>query len=179
LTEAMKKKGPKASYAVAANPGIIMGALYKRATGVEAVEVLYKSAPDSLNEMANGGIDFGFHDPIFALAQQRQGRLRILAVSTEKRLLSAPELPSMAESGVPMDLNLWWGVMVQAETPKPIYDKINGWFKQIIETEDTRKFLALSGADPMLRTPDEAQAMFLKAIPEWAAYVKLANIPQI
>jgi tripartite-type tricarboxylate transporter receptor subunit TctC len=178
LTEAMKKKGAKASYAVAANPGIIMAALYKKATGVEAVEVLYKNAPDSLNEMTSGKIDFAFHDPIFGLAQQREGRMRLLAVSTEKRLLSAPEIPPMAESGVPMDLNLWWGVMVQKETPKPIYDKINAWFKQIVEQEDTKKFLALSGADPMLRTPEEAQAMFEKAIPEWGAYVKLANIPQ-
>jgi tripartite-type tricarboxylate transporter receptor subunit TctC len=178
LTEAMKKKGASASYAVAANPGIIMGALYKKATGVEAVEVLYKNASDCLNELTSGKLDFAFHDPIFGLAQQREGRLRVLAVSTEKRLQSAPEIPSMAESGVPMDLNLWWGVMVQAETPKPIYDKINAMFKQIVEMEDTKKFLALSGADPMLRTPEEAQAMFEKAIPEWAAYVKLANIPQ-
>ena len=178
LTEAMKKKGGNASYAVAANPGIIMGALYKRATGVEAVEVLYKNAIDSLNEILSGRLDFAFHDPIFGLAQQREGRLRILGVSTEKRLQSAPEIPSMAEQGVPMDLNLWWGVMMQKETPKPVYDKINAWFKQIVEQEDTKKFLALSGADPMLRTPEEAQAMFEKAIPEWAAYVKLANIPQ-
>ena len=178
LTEAMKKKGGNASYAVAANPGIIMGALYKRATGVEAVEVLYKNAIDSLNEILSGRLDFAFHDPIFGLAQQREGRLRVLGVSTEKRLQSAPEIPSMAEQGVPMDLNLWWGVMVQKETPKPIYDKVNAWFKQIVEQEETKKFLALSGADPMLRTPEEAQAMFEKAIPEWAAYVKLANIPQ-
>ena len=178
LTAAMKKKGPAASYAVAANPGIIMGALYKNATGIEAVEVLYKSAPDSLNELQSGKLDFGMHDPIFALAQQREGRLRILAVSTAKRLQSIPDIPSMAESGVPMDLELWWGVMLAAGTPKPIIDKINGWFSEIVKTEETRKFLALSGADPMIRTPEEAQAMFQKAIVEWGEYVRIAKIPQ-
>jgi tripartite-type tricarboxylate transporter receptor subunit TctC len=178
LTAAMKKKGAGASYAVAANPGIIMGALYKNAAGLEAVEVLYKNAIDSLNEIQSGKLDYGLHDPIFALGQMREGRLRVLGVSTGKRLQSVPELPTMAEQGVPMNLELWWGVMVVTGTPKPIIDKINGWFSQIVASEDTRKFLALSGADPMIRTPEEAQAMFQKAIVEWGDYVRIAKIPQ-
>ena len=84
----------------------------------------------------------------------------------------------MKESGIPMDLNLWWGVMVAKGTPKPIAAKINKWFSDIASSEDTKKFLALSGADPMIRTPQQTEEMFLKAIPEWAAYVKLAKIPQ-
>jgi tripartite-type tricarboxylate transporter receptor subunit TctC len=178
LTAAMKKKGDKASYAVAANPGIIMGAIYKKETGVEAVDVLYKNASDCMNEMQSGKLDFAFHDPIFGLAQQREGKLRILGVSSSERLKSSPDIPTMRESGVPMDLNLWWGVMVAMATPRPIVDKINAWFKEIVSQEDTKKFLALSGADPMIRTPDEAQAMFEKAIPEWGEYVRLAKIPQ-
>jgi tripartite-type tricarboxylate transporter receptor subunit TctC len=178
LTAAMKKKGAGASYAVAANPGIIMGALYKNAAGLEAVEVLYKNAIDSLNEIQSGKLDYGLHDPIFALGQMREGRLRVLGVSTGRRLQSVPELPTMAEQGVPMNLELWWGVMVVTGTPKPIIDKINGWFSQIVSTEETRKFLALSGADPMIRTPEEAQAMFQKAIVEWGDYVRIAKIPQ-
>ncbi len=97
LTAAMKQKGAQASYAVAANPGVIMGALYKNAAGLEAVEVLYKNAPDSLNELLSGKLDYGLHDPIFALAQQREGRLRILAVSSSQRLQSVPDVPTMTE----------------------------------------------------------------------------------
>jgi tripartite-type tricarboxylate transporter receptor subunit TctC len=118
------------------------------------------------------------HDPIFALAQAREGRLRILAVSSSDRLQSIPEVPTMKESGVPMDLNIWWGVMTTAGTPRPVIDKINAWFKEILSTEETKKFLALSGADPMIRTPDQAQEMFLTAIKEWGDYVRLAKIPQ-
>ena len=140
--------------------------------------MLYKSAPDSLNEMASGKLDYGLHDPIFALAQAREGRLRILAVSSSERLQSQPDVPTMNEFGVPMDLNLWWGVMLAAGTPKPIVDKINTWFSDIVRTEETRKFLALSGADPMVRTPEQAEAMFLKAINEWGDYVRIAKIPQ-
>jgi tripartite-type tricarboxylate transporter receptor subunit TctC len=179
LTAAMKKKGSSASYATAANTGRIMGALYKLAAGLDAVEVQYRAASDSLREMLTGELDYGLHDPVFALAEQRAGRLRILAVSTSERLGSLPDVPTMKESGVPMDLNLWWGVMVPIGTPRPIIDKINGWFTEIVSSEDTKKFLALSGAEPMIRTPDEAQAMFQKVIKEWVDYARIAKLPQI
>jgi len=174
----MKKKGPAASYATAANPGSVMAALYKNAAGLEAVEVQYRNAIDSLNELQSGKLDYGVHDPIFGLAQQREGRLRILAVGSSERLGAAPEVPTTKESGVPMDLNLWWGVMLPAATPRPIVDRINGWIKEINASEDTKKFLALSGADPMTRTPDEAQAMFQKAIVE-GEYARIAKLPQM
>src|SRR5262245_27146524 len=69
LTAAMKQKGDKASYATAAPTGRIMGEIYKGATGITALEVNYKTAPDSLNEMASGRLDYGMHDPVFSLAQ--------------------------------------------------------------------------------------------------------------
>ena len=136
----------------------------------------YRTAPDSLNELANGKIDYALHDPIFALAQAREGRLRILAVSTAQRLQSQSNIPTMTESGVPMDLSLWWGVMVPAATPKPVVDKINAWFGQIVSTEETKKFLADAGADPMINTPERATEMFHIAIKEWGEYVRMAKI---
>jgi tripartite-type tricarboxylate transporter receptor subunit TctC len=179
LTAAMKQKGDKASYATTANPGVIMGAIYKNTAGLQAIDVPYRTAPDSLNEMLSGRIDYGLHDPIFALAQVREGRLRALAVSTARRLQSQPDIPTMTESGIPMDLSLWWGVLVPAATPDPIVNKINGWFAQILKTDETRKFLADSGADPMITTPEKAQEMFLIAIKEWGEYVRMAKIPQM
>jgi tripartite-type tricarboxylate transporter receptor subunit TctC len=179
LTAAMKQKGAKASYATTANPGRIMGAIYKNTAGLEAVEVQYRSAPDSLNELTSGRLDYALHDPIFALAQAREGRLRILAVSTAKRLLSQPDIPTMTESGIPMDLSLWWGVMIPIATPKPIVDKINQWFVQIVSTEETKKFLADAGADPLISTPERATEMLQIAIKEWGEYVRMAQIPQM
>ena len=66
-----------------------MGELYKSATGLKAVEVSYRTAPDSLNEMLSGKVDFGMHEPVFSLAQAREGRFRILAVGTGKRARGA------------------------------------------------------------------------------------------
>jgi tripartite-type tricarboxylate transporter receptor subunit TctC len=176
LTEAMRKKGDKATYASAAPTGTIMGEIYKDVTGVKAVEVNYKTAPDSLNELLSGKVDYGMHDPVFSLAQQREGRLRILAVSTARRLEANPDLPTMTESGVPMDLTGWWAAVLPSATSRPVIDKINEWFVEIVKTEETRKFLNGYGGDPFINTPDAAQALFLKSIKDWGEYVRIAKI---
>jgi tripartite-type tricarboxylate transporter receptor subunit TctC len=176
LTEAMKKKGDKATYATGAPAGTIMGELYKAGTGVQAVEVVYKTASDSLNEITSGKIDYAMHDPVFSLAQLREGRLRVLAVSTGQRLAAVPDLPTMAESGVPMDLTLWWAVMLPAGTPQPVMDQINKWFVQIVSSDETKKFLNSFGGDPHIISMEQAQANFLRDIGVWREYIKIAKI---
>jgi len=79
LTQAMKAKGARASFATGATPGTIMGALYNQGAGLEAVEVVYRNVQDSLGEMQSGKVDYGCFDPIAALGFVRQGKIRILA----------------------------------------------------------------------------------------------------
>ena len=153
LTAAVKQKGKAANYAVAANPGRIMGAIYKDKAGLEATEVLYRAAPDSMNEIQSGRIDYGLHDAVFALSQMREGRLRVLAVSSSNRLQSLPDIPTMTESGIAMNLDLWWGVMVPASTPDPVVAKINKWFTEIVSMPETKKFL-----NDSRRRPDDPHA---------------------
>jgi tripartite-type tricarboxylate transporter receptor subunit TctC len=178
LTAAMKAKGDKASYATAAPNGRVMGELYKQKTGVTAVEVVYRSAPDSLNELTSGKLDYGMHDPVFSLAQQREGRLRILAVSSGQRLNASPDLPTMKESGVDMDLTGWWAAMVPTGTPEPVIQQINKWFTEIVSSDDTKKFLNSFGGDPNIQPIDQAQKKFLQEIKDWAEYVRIAKIEQ-
>jgi tripartite-type tricarboxylate transporter receptor subunit TctC len=177
LTAAMKQKGANASYATAATSGIIMGEMYKAITGITAVEVRYKDSSGALNDMASGRVDYGMHDPVFSLAQQREGRLRVLAHSSGERLAAIPDIPTMAESGVPgMDLTSWWAVHLPRATPRPIIDRINSWFNQILAMDDTRAFLNKFGGDPFVSTPDAAQALFVKEEAAWGDYVRLAKI---
>jgi tripartite-type tricarboxylate transporter receptor subunit TctC len=177
LTEAMKKKGDKASYAQSNTSGKVMGELYKRATGIQAVEVPYRTANDALNDFASGTIDYGTVDPVFALSQARAGRLRMLAVSTSHRMQAVPELPTMTEAGVPgVELLTWFAVMVPSATPRPIIDKLNKWFNEVLATEETKKFLNSFGGDPFITTPDDGQALFRQGIKDWESYVKLAKI---
>jgi tripartite-type tricarboxylate transporter receptor subunit TctC len=178
LTAAMKEKGDKASYATAAPTGVIMGEIYKNTTGIKAVEVNYRTAPDSLNELTSGKLDYGMHDPVFSLAQSREGRLRILAVSTGTRLAASPELPTMTESGVPMDLTGWWAAMVPTNTPKPVVDKIHEWFVKIVSSDEAKTFLNSFGGDPYVNTPERAQEMLEREIKAWGEYVQMAKIPQ-
>ena len=177
LTAAMRRKGNAASYATAATSGIIMGEMYKAITGVAAVEVRYKDSSGALNDMASGRVDYGMHDPVFSLAQQREGRLRVLAHSAGARLAAIPDIPTMAESGVPgMDLTSWWAVHLPSATPEPVITRVNGWFNQILATDETRKFLNSFGGDPFISTPEAAQALFIKEEAAWGEYVRLARI---
>jgi tripartite-type tricarboxylate transporter receptor subunit TctC len=177
LTAAMKQKGNAASYATAATSGIIMGEMYKAITGIEAVEVRYKDSAGALNDMASGRVDYGMHDPVFSLAQQREGRLRILAHSSGQRLAAIPDIPTMAESGVPgMDLTSWWAVMLPSATPRPVIDQVNMWFNEILAMPETRGFLNRFGGDPFVSTPDAAQALFIKEEAAWGEYVRIARI---
>ena len=176
LTRHLKEKKDKASYAVTANSGVIMGAIYKEKAGLEAVEVKYRLAQDSLNDMASGRVDYGLHDPVFALGQVREKRLRVLAVAAARRLKSNPELPTMTESGYPMDLVGWFAAMVPQATPKPVVAQINKWFSDIVAMPDTREFLIKFGGDPWIASPEEAQARLLKDIQDWSEYVRVAKL---
>jgi tripartite-type tricarboxylate transporter receptor subunit TctC len=118
------------------------------------------------------------HDPVFSLAQSRAGRLRILAVSTGTRLAASPDMPTMTESGVPMDLTGWWAAMVPSGTPKPVVDKINAWFVKIVSSDDTKAFLNKFGGDPYINTPEQAQALLERAVKAWGEYVVMAKIPK-
>ena len=177
LTAAMKVKGDKASYATAAPFGSVVGEVYKQGAGITAREVIYKNAIDSLNEQLNGVLDYSVHDPVYALAQQREGRLRILAVSTADRLKANPDTPTLKELGI-SDLNMmgWWAAMVPAGMPQPALAQINKWFNQVVQSEETREFLAKFGGDQLTMDPAEAQALFLKEIKNWADYVRIAKL---
>ena len=176
ITAAMKQKGAKATYATSAPTGVIMGGIYKNVTGVQAVEVSYRSASDSLNEMLSGKLDFGMLDPVYGLAQQREGRLRVLGISAGTRLKSIPDFPTMAEQKVPMDLIAWWAAMVPMGTPAAVTGQINQWFSFMVQTDDTTRFLNSSGGDPFINTPEGGQKLLVKSINDWGGYVKLAKM---
>ena len=177
LTAAMKQKGDKASYAQSNTTGKVMGDLYKQATGITAVEVPYRTANDSINDFGSGRLDYGMMDPVFALSQARAGRLRMLAVSTPKRMQAVPELPTMTEAGTTgVEMMGWFAAMVPSATPRPVVDRLNKWLNEILATEETRKFLNQFGGDPYISTPEEGQARMAKEVKDWEHYVKIAKI---
>ena len=176
LTAYLKDKGDKATYAVSANSGIVMGAIYKEQAGLQAVQVHYRMAADALNDMTSGKVDYALQDPVFALSQHREGRLRVLAVASAERLKSNPELPTMTEAGVAMDLVGWFAAMVPSATPKPIVDQLNKWFSTVVAADETQTFLKNYGGDPWIATPEEAQARLVADIAAWGDYIRIAKL---
>lgn len=178
LTDFLKKEGSNASYAINNTSGKVLAAIYKQEAGLETVEVSYKSSADSINDIMSGNMAFAAQDPVFSLSQLREGRYRLLAVSSAKRIPGAPDVPTMTEAGYPMDQVGWFAMMVPSATPKEIVDKINGWTKQVLSQDDVRKFVTDQGGDVFVSTPTEGQDYLKKEVAAWADYVKIANIPQ-
>jgi len=176
LTAYLKEKGDKATYATSANSGVVMGAIYADKAGLKAVQVHYRMAQDALNDMTSGKVDYALQDPVFALSQVREGRLRVLAVASAERLKSNPELPTMTESGVPMDLVGWFATMVPSATPRPILEQLNKWFSAVVASDETQNFLKSYGGDPWIATPEEGQARLLRDIALWGDYIRIAKL---
>jgi len=176
LTAAMKAKGSAGSYASAAPNGTVVGEFYKKSAGLETVEVNYRTSNDTINDMMSGAVDFAVLDPVVSLAQQRNGKMRILAISTGERLQAMPDIPTLMEQGIPLDLTGWTAVTVPAATPRPIVDKLNEWFRKIVSTPEARTFLHGAGSDPFMTSPDEAQALLVKTSKDWGELIKIANI---
>jgi tripartite-type tricarboxylate transporter receptor subunit TctC len=177
LIAAVRAKGANASYGTMAPSGQISGAMMKNILKLEAVEVPYRTSPDSLNDLNSGALDYVMYDLGFALPRHREGKLRVLAVASKERMTTAPDIPTMDESGVPgVDVTGWWGIEVPAGVLQPIKDKISSAFLKMAEKPETKKWLTESSYDPWVIGPAEAQAQLNKDIKKWAEWVKLANL---
>ncbi len=177
LTAAMKLKGDKSNYGVSATSGIALAEMYKTFAGLQSMRITYRGSPDALNELYGGNLDFLSIDPGFALPQAAQGKLRILAVSTGKRIASIPEIPTMAEGGVKgIDIPVWWALILPKPTPDAVINTLNGWMKAALEKPESKKFFQDAGGEVLISTPTEADAMFIQDEKNWGEYLDIAKI---
>jgi tripartite-type tricarboxylate transporter receptor subunit TctC len=176
VTAYARERKDKASYATTNPVGKVMGALYKEQLGLQAVEVTYRTGVDSLNDLASGAVDFAFVDNVFGVAQQNEGRLRILAVSTEERLQANANTPTMKELGIPMNLTGYFSLMAPMGVPRPILDQLNKWNNEVVAMPETKAFLNKFASDPWINTMDDAQRFFVNDIANWANYIRIAKI---
>jgi tripartite-type tricarboxylate transporter receptor subunit TctC len=177
LIAAVQAKGANASYGTLSPSGQVAGALMKNILKLDVVEVPYRMSAESLNDLNSGAVDYMMYDLSFTLQRHREGKLRVLAVTSKERMAPAPDIPTMDESGVPgVDVSGWWGLEVPAGVPQPIKDKISSAFLKMAEKPETRKWLTEFGNDPWVVGPAEAQAQMLKDVKKWAEYVKLAKL---
>ena len=177
LTEHLKKEGEKANYGSIANTGLVGSELYKAAFGLKTVEVKYKEPGAMANDLINGQTTFVHIDPISFAAQLKDGRMRALAMTSAERIKALPDIPGAREAGIPnSDLTAWWSVHTPAGVPKPILDKLEAWFKDIVADPETAAFLKNTGTDPFPGDQKSVRALLEKDLVAWKEYAKIAKI---
>jgi tripartite-type tricarboxylate transporter receptor subunit TctC len=147
----------------------INGEMFKIAAGFEATHVPYKGAPESLNEAATGRVHFTFSPILVAAGQVKAGRVLALAVSTAKRSAMFPDVPTVAEAGVPgFDYDQWYGILASAKTPRPLVNTVNKEIVRILNLPDIKERMSTQGATPTPTTPEEFDAFIRSEVKRFA-----------
>ena len=153
--------------------GHLAGELFKSMAGVDMAHIPYKGAAAAMQDLIGGRVDLMFDNFASSLSQVKGGRIRALAVTTAKRTSLAPELPTIAESGLPgFDISTWFGIFVPAGTPRPVVDRLYDEFAKALNAPDVREKMINLGAEPVGSRPEEFAA-YVKA--EAAKYAKLVK----
>ena len=176
LVARLKSKPGDGFYGTQSNSGQVAAELFKESTGLKTVYVPFKVTGEAFTNLLGGSIDFMSVDSTWA-ATMHPTRVRILAVTSAKRNSSLPDVPTLAELGMgDIDITPWWGVVVPAGTPRPVVERLAGWFNQVNALPETRQFLARQAADAFPGSPESMAALLKTEVERWGRYVKLAKI---
>jgi tripartite-type tricarboxylate transporter receptor subunit TctC len=177
---AAAKKSPGALNYGSAGTGSgthINGEKFKLAAGIDVVHIPYKGTPEALTDTMTGRVTYFFSPISAALPNVREGKLVALAVSTAKRSSALPNVPTIAESGLPgFDYNLWIGMYAPAGTPADIVDKINADVARALQSPEVRARLTALGAEAMVMSPVEFKKFMRDEMEDSAKVVKAASI---
>jgi tripartite-type tricarboxylate transporter receptor subunit TctC len=177
LVAHLKSRPNHGFYGTASNTGVIAAELFKARAGLTTTYTPYKLNSQALTDLLLGQVDFLSYDATWAASQAQGGKVRILAATAAKRSVALPEVPTLTELGYGgNDVSPWWGVVVPAGTPKPVVDRLAGWFNQITATDDTKQFLANAAFDPFPGSPEQMQSLLKSDAARWKRYVELAKI---
>ena len=151
--------------------------LFQYMTGVKWVHIPYKGGGLALQELIAGQTSLSFLNLPTAINIARAGKLRALATTGAKRAGAAPELPTVAESGVPgFEVTTMYGISAPAKTPRVIIDRLHGEIVRALNSPDLRGKLIEAGADPVGSTPEEYTAFIKSEIAKWAKVINAAGI---
>jgi tripartite-type tricarboxylate transporter receptor subunit TctC len=154
----------------------LAGELFRHVTGVEMRHVPYKGGGPSVVALLGGEVAVGFSTMPSVLAHVRSGRLRGIAVTTRQRSRALPELPTVAEAGVPgYEVGSWYGLAVPTRTPKEVVTRLNAEAAGVVSLPDVMERLAAAGFEALLSTPEEFGAFVRNEIAKWARAVKAAG----
>jgi tripartite-type tricarboxylate transporter receptor subunit TctC len=155
----------------------LAGELFKSMAGISITHVPYKGNAPAVADVMGGHVGMIFDGMAASLPNVRAGKLRALAVTTTKRSASIPELPTVAESGLPgFEVASWFGLLAPAGTPAPVIAKLNAAVVPILKEPDVVKLMDNLGLEPAPGTPDEFAAYIRAEQAKWARVVREAKI---
>jgi len=177
LTSYLKAQPGKFAHG-AGNPSARVAAeLYRSLTGIDVLNVPYKGVPPAMTDLLGGRVHFMFVDAGFGVPQSRSGKVKALAVTTARRISAAPDIPTMAEAGVPgFELSGWLAVFFPANAPKDVTHKFAELCNAIMTSEKGREFLKSFGADPFPGSPESLAKWVESELAKWGRIIKAAGI---
>jgi tripartite-type tricarboxylate transporter receptor subunit TctC len=155
----------------------LAGELFDLMAKTRMIHIPYKGAALALTEVMAGQIQLSFASMPSVMAHVRSGKLRAIAVTSAKRSALVPELPTIAESGLPgFETGAWQGIFAPRATPAAIVGLLNRELVAIVQTPEVRKAYAVEGGEPVGNSPEEFARWLRVEIAKWAKVVKAANI---
>jgi tripartite-type tricarboxylate transporter receptor subunit TctC len=174
-----KAKPGKLSYASAGTGTLahLAGELFKHKAGIEVTHVPYRGSAQSMFDLMQGRIDLSVSTIPPTLAHIKEGKLRALATMSDKRNLMLPDIPTVAQAGVPgCEAELWTAIVVPAGVPADIIKRLNAAVIAAVESAEIQKALTIQGVDPQPGPPEAVAARIKNDIVKWRAVVTSAHI---
>jgi tripartite-type tricarboxylate transporter receptor subunit TctC len=178
LIDYARKNPARLNYASGGNgsAGHMAGELMKSQAKISAVHIPYAGAAPAQLGLLAGQTDFMFDNLASATAQIKAGRLRALAMTTSQRASSMPEVPTMADAGLPgFDVSTWFGVFAPAATPAPIVARLNSAMTAALRSSEMRERLARMGAEPAPGTPEQFAELLRRELAKYQQIVKFSG----
>jgi 2-methylaconitate cis-trans-isomerase PrpF/tripartite-type tricarboxylate transporter receptor subunit TctC len=178
LVAQLKAKPDRYTYASAGTGTAphFAGELFKLATGTVMLHVPYKGAAPAVNDTIAGHAQFMFPSLFTAAPHVKNGKLRAMAVAGPKRLPTMPDVPTLKEMGIDVDVSQWYAVFAPAKTPKPVVDKLNQALVQVLADPEIVKRIEADGADVQASTPDELGQLVKTELAKWKGVVQRAKL---
>jgi len=151
--------------------------LFKQRAGLTMTPIPYKGGADAMNDLVGGRIATMFLDIASGLPQSRGGKVKALAVASDKRVAALPELPTIGESGYPgFEAWAWQGFVAPAGTPGPVVMKLNSEFAKVMADPTIKQRLSESGFEPQTSSPEQFAAYMKSEIAKWQKVIRDSNI---
>ena len=150
--------------------------LFAKTANIKITHVPYKGIGPAMIDLTGGHVQMVVTSLPSALVQVKGGRLKALAVASEKRSPFAPDIPTVKENGVPYVSELWWGLAAPGKTPAPIVEKLSAALLKAMQTPQLKKRYATEGAEPVPMTPQEFTKYVMNEVARWKQVVKDAGL---